>query len=92
MRNQYPGSCYRCGEWVPAGAGHFERLGRTWRVQHADCAIKFRGQPDEARQEQSARDRAFRTRRDEEWAKGTGIKAQRARRRIRDREQQEARP
>ena len=55
MRNQYPGTCYRCGEEVPAGAGHFER--RTaqnaakwpgkplpqWLLQHASCAVRYRG-------------------------------------------------
>jgi len=42
MRNRYPGECYRCQKWVPAGEGHFERLGSTWRVQHAACAIEHR--------------------------------------------------
>ncbi|MEO1772519.1 hypothetical protein [Candidatus Enterococcus ferrettii] len=43
MRNKYPGYCYRCGEYVDAGKGHFERVRGHWRVQHADCAIKYRG-------------------------------------------------
>lgn len=44
MRNKFPGRCYRCGEWVPAGAGHFERVpGKGWQVQSAACAIKYRG-------------------------------------------------
>lgn len=44
MRNRYPGPCYRCGKTVEAGAGHFERvIGKGWRVQHAECAIKYRG-------------------------------------------------
>ena len=43
MRNKYPGICYRCGEHCPAGQGHFERAGKSWRVQHAHCAIKYRG-------------------------------------------------
>lgn len=44
MRNRYPGPCYRCGETVAAQAGHFERLkGRGWAVQHAECAIAYRG-------------------------------------------------
>ena len=35
-RNQYGGDCYRCGEWVKPGDGHFERvIGKGWRVQHA---------------------------------------------------------
>lgn len=43
MRNQYPGICYRCGNTVPAGEGHFEKYKGGWRTQHAACAIKFRG-------------------------------------------------
>jgi hypothetical protein len=57
MRNQYPGICYRCGKTVLARQGHFEttkkysfktqqhvRISRNkWRLQHAECAIKFRG-------------------------------------------------
>lgn len=42
MRNRYPGTCYRCGQFVLAGAGHFERHNGGWRTQHAECAIKFR--------------------------------------------------
>lgn len=42
MRNQYPGICYRCGETVEAGKGHFERHRGGWRVQHAGCAIRHR--------------------------------------------------
>jgi hypothetical protein len=42
MRNQYAGTCYRCGLPVPAGAGYFEVIRREdrkpgdgkWRVQH----------------------------------------------------------
>ena len=49
MRNQYPGTCYRCGLRVEAGAGHFERIKGggpvKWRTQHADCAIRWRGKP-----------------------------------------------
>lgn len=40
MRNKHPGICYRCHGSVAAGAGHFERHLGSWRVQHADCAIK----------------------------------------------------
>ncbi len=48
MRNKYPGICYRCGKLVPKGAGHPEHVmpGDTWRVQHADCAIKAREEKD----------------------------------------------
>lgn len=39
MRNRYGGDCYRCGLWVPPGAGYFEKVrggpgGPGWRVQH----------------------------------------------------------
>jgi hypothetical protein len=45
MRNKFPGICYRCGTHVEPGEGHFERdaVSRTWRTQHADCAIAYRG-------------------------------------------------
>ena len=43
MRNKYPGICYRCGKIVNTNEGHFERYKGSWRVQHAKCAIKFRG-------------------------------------------------
>lgn len=42
MRNKYPGKCYRCGQNVGPGDGHFERIAGGWRVQHAGCAIHFR--------------------------------------------------
>lgn len=42
MRNKYEGYCYRCGKKVGVRAGHFERFRGTWRLQHADCAIKHR--------------------------------------------------
>jgi hypothetical protein len=50
MRNSFPGICYRCGLMVEAGDGHFERLptkgvGIKWRVQHASCALRWRGLP-----------------------------------------------
>lgn len=52
MRNRFKGICYRCGSTVEKGAGHFERYRKQlsngskvvrWRVQHAECAIKYRG-------------------------------------------------
>lgn len=43
MRNRYPGNCYRCGETVDAGAGHFERRRHGWATQHAECAVAYRG-------------------------------------------------
>lgn len=57
MRNQYPGTCYRCGRRVEVGEGHFEKVGRRqveagkikpgdrrqWLLQHAECAIEHRG-------------------------------------------------
>ncbi len=42
MRNKYDGYCYRCGKKVGVREGHFERFRGTWRLQHADCAIKHR--------------------------------------------------
>lgn len=81
MRNRYPGPCYRCGQWVAPGEGHFERFQGRWRTQHADCAIENRGTPDPAR----AADRLARLQRQ---AKGTGKQAQRARRALRDMEKQ----
>ena len=43
MRNRYAGTCYRCGQRVEPGEGHFERHSRGWRTQHAECAIAYRG-------------------------------------------------
>lgn len=57
MRNQHPGTCYRCGLAVAVGDGHFERItkrqrkawgdlivkGVNWLTQHSTCAIEFRG-------------------------------------------------
>jgi hypothetical protein len=72
MRNRYPGTCYRCGEHVAVGDGHFERFRGGWRTQHATCAIEMRGTPDLARE-------ADRQQRLERRARGTGKSAQRAR-------------
>lgn len=81
MRNQYPGPCYRCGTTVEANKGHFERHPGPgpvrWRVQHAECAIEHRGTPDPVREQASLR-------RDNLRALGTGRRAQRARKRLRD--------
>lgn len=83
MRNQYPGTCYRCGKHCAAGEGHFERVGRTWRVQHASCAIKYRGtdvgKPGATEARQSARVAHLK-----EDSKGTGKRAQRARKKLRE--------
>lgn len=84
MRNKYPGPCYRCGQHVAAGEGHFERLFGQWRVQHASCAIEHRGKPDEDRRVATAIENARRRGRVEQAAKGTGRRAQRARKRLRD--------
>lgn len=43
MRNRYGGLCYRCDTWVEPGDGHFEKRNGGWEVQHADCAIFYRG-------------------------------------------------
>lgn len=36
-RNRYPGYCYCCGAYVPAGFGHFERRwgqpGNKWQIK-----------------------------------------------------------
>lgn len=77
MRNRYPGTCYRCGQPVEVGAGHFERFAGGWRTQHAPCAIEMRGAPDPARE-------ALRKRRDQYLATQTGKAANRARARLRD--------
>lgn len=37
MRNKHEGVCYRCGETVAVGDGHFERFAGGWRTQHASC-------------------------------------------------------
>lgn len=79
MRNRFPGTCYRCGGHVAPGDGHFEKFRLGWRVQHAKCAIEFRGTPDPARQADREHFDAF-------WAAKTGRKAQRARQRIRARQ------
>lgn len=56
MRNSHPSPCYRCGLLVLAKHGHFERTSQKvhgkkwpgrdlpkWLVQHAVCAVKYRG-------------------------------------------------
>lgn len=77
MRNQHGGTCYRCNEWCAPGDGHFERFRSGWRVQHATCAINFKGTPDPERE-------ADRLRWLRRAAEGTGRKAQNARRALRD--------
>lgn len=79
MRNRYPGTCYRCGTTCAPGEGHFERFRGAWRTQHAKCAIEHRGTPDPERE-------ADRLRRMEADAMGTGKRAQRARRALRERQ------
>lgn len=41
-RNRYPGFCYCCGVYVPAGYGHFERRwgqpGNKWQIKCVKCA------------------------------------------------------
>lgn len=49
MRNKYPGICYRCGQMCEKGAGHFERYKGSFRVQHAECAIRWRNMKNETR-------------------------------------------
>lgn len=76
MRNKFGGVCYRCKNWVAPGEGHFEMFRGSFRVQHAACAIDFRGTPDPERD-------AARLRRLRRLAEGTGRPAQRARRILR---------
>jgi hypothetical protein len=40
MRNKYEGTCYKCGQIVKVGEGHFERHYGKWRVQHFGCVGK----------------------------------------------------
>jgi hypothetical protein len=64
MRNQYAGLCYRCGERVEPGEGHFERHPTAtgkWRTQHADCAILWRGKPSPTMDEAKAARHPMRT-------------------------------
>lgn len=37
-RNRYPGNCYCCGNYTPAGYGHFERHMDSWRIKCVKCA------------------------------------------------------
>lgn len=60
MRNQYAGTCYRCGKTVSPGEGHFERHAGGWRTQHASCAIRFRGMTPDAVQQRLEQDRRAR--------------------------------
>lgn len=86
MRNQFGGQCYRCLGYVKPGEGHFERtpeLERKWRVQHATCAIEYRGIPDAYSQLVSDKQRERTIKRWKEHAAGTGKIAQRARLRLR---------
>jgi len=80
MRNQYPGTCYRCEGIVPAGEGYFERtpFSKGWRVQHTGCATQFRG-TDVGKQGESEKRNHFRINRLNHKAQGTGKAAQRAR-------------
>ena len=56
MRNIFPGICYRCGKVCKRNEGHFERASKSqakkwnryrmeqiWLLQHAECAITYRG-------------------------------------------------
>lgn len=47
MRNKYPGICYKCGQTVLAGDGHFERKARGWIVIHAKCVFEQRAEKAE---------------------------------------------
>lgn len=54
MPNRFPGTCYKCGNHVPAGAGVFEKVNKSarkkwpglsfsvrWQVQHHECAHEY---------------------------------------------------
>lgn len=48
MRNKYSGLCYRCGEIVEKGQGHFEKNAKPpakWKLQHASCCLKAKHEP-----------------------------------------------
>lgn len=89
MRNRYPGTCYRCGGVVPAGAGHFERQFGAWKVQHAECAVKYRGTDVGVDLEAKARQKEWLAKRQIniwiEKARGSGPRATKARRALRER-------
>lgn len=91
MRNQFAGTCYRCGKTVEAGAGHFERMpwgsAIKWRTQHADCAIAHRGEADAVTDLRNQQMAALNAKRQREKAMGTGRGAQKARARLRKQEQ-----
>lgn len=76
MRNRHPGRCYRCGMTVMVGAGHFERHdspGGKWRVQHADCATRWRGKPAPTMAEaRAAHEHPKYMRREQQAAMGAG--------------------
>jgi hypothetical protein len=46
MRNKYKGTCYKCGQVVEPGTGHFERHRGGWRTIHANCVFIQRVQKD----------------------------------------------
>ena len=79
MRNRYGGDCYRCGKWCAPGEGHFERFLGRFRVQHATCAIENRGTPDPEKLR-------VMTHRAEQRANGTGKRANRARKFLKEHE------
>lgn len=59
MRNKYGGPCYRCGQWVRPGEGHFEKVRDRgspvrWRTQHAECAIAYRNTQTDGRAKRPA--------------------------------------
>ena len=52
MRNRYPGTCYKCGEYVPVGYGFFEKVHDhsqrgKWRVQCVKCCDGRDVNPDD---------------------------------------------
>jgi len=68
--NQYEGPCCHCGRTVLAGGDTFEKWGNKWKPLHLACRAEFK-------QKQKI-DRL------QYWAQGTGKRAQRARKTLRE--------
>lgn len=56
MRNKYPGKCYRCGQPVGPGDGHYEPHGTSGRVRHDGCEPKTLLKPITTYIEKSGKD------------------------------------
>ena len=76
---------------MPPGAGHFQRFANRWLVQHAGCAIKYRGTKhgytEEMLKQHEIKLERERAQRIERWkikARQTGKPATKARKRLKD--------